>query len=101
MAEAPYILPAVIFFTILPLNYFCLGVGVLPDHQLVCQLLCHHHLPMLAMPHPIIGQRNLFCLLVHRDIHIRIRVDILSHYPSFHAPNDSNSSFSLFVGMLS
>ena len=51
-------------------------MGVLPDHQLVCQLLCHHHLPMLAMPHPIIGQRNLFCLLVHCGIPIWIRMDI-------------------------
>ena len=29
-SQGPFILPAVISFTILPLNYFCLGVGVLP-----------------------------------------------------------------------
>ena len=29
-SQGPFILPAVISFTILPLNYFCLGVGVFP-----------------------------------------------------------------------
>ena len=29
-SQGPFILTAVIGFTILPLNYFCLGVGVLP-----------------------------------------------------------------------
>ena len=39
MAGAPYILLAVTgFFTISPFNHFCLGVGVLLDHPLVCQL---------------------------------------------------------------
>ena len=89
------------FFTILPLNHFCLGMGVLSDHPLVCQLPNHHHLPMLAVPHPITKQRVLFCLLAHRGIPIRIRVGILSHYPSWYAPSDSNSSFPLLGGMSS
>ena len=75
--EAPYILLVVAGFTILPLNHFCLDVGVLPDHALVCQLLNHHHSPALAVPHPITRQRKLFCLLVHHGIPIRIKVDIL------------------------
>ena len=29
-SQGPFILPVVIGFTILPLNYFCLGIGVLP-----------------------------------------------------------------------
>ena len=29
-SQGPFILPIVMGFTILPLNYFCLGVGVLP-----------------------------------------------------------------------
>ena len=87
------------FFTILPLNHFFLGVGFLPDHPLVCQLPSHHHLPVLAMPHLITRQRNLFCLLVHHGIPIRNKVGTLSYYPSWHAPNDSNSSFSLLGGM--
>ena len=29
-SQGPYILPIVMGFTVLPLNYFCLGVGVLP-----------------------------------------------------------------------
>ena len=88
-------------FTILSLNCFCLGVGVLPNHPLVYQLPSHHHLPMLAMPHPITRQRVLFCLLAHCGIPIRRRVGILSHYPSRHAPSNSNSSFPLLGGMLS
>ena len=86
-------------FTVLPLNYFCLGVGVLLDHPLVCQLLSHHHLPVLVVPHPITRQTVLFCLLVHRGIPIRIREGIFSHYPSWHAPSDSNLSFPLLSGM--
>ena len=89
------------FFTILHLNCFCLGVGVLPNHPLVCQLPSHHHLPVLAVPHPITRQRILFCLLVHLDIPIKIKVSILSHCPSWHAPSDSNSSFPLLGGMSS
>ena len=88
-------------FTISPFNHFCLGVGVLLDHLLVCQLPNHHCLPMLAMPHPITRQRVLFCLLVHCGIPIRIRVGILSYYPSWHAPSDSNSSFLLLGDMSS
>ena len=80
-------------FTVLPPNCFCLGAGVLPNHPLVCQLLSHHHLPMLAVPHPITRQRVLFCLHAHRDIPIQIRVYILFHYPPWHAPSDSNSYF--------
>ena len=95
-----YFLPWWIF-TILPLNCFCLGVGVLPYHPLVCQLPSHHYLPVLVMPHLITKQRILFCLLAHYGIPIRIRVGILSHYPSWHAPSDSNSYFSLLGGMSS
>ena len=96
-----YFLPWWIF-TILPLNCFCLGVGVLPNHLLVCQLSSrHHYLPVLAMSHPITRQRVLFCLFAHRGIPILIRVGILSHYPSWHAPSDSNSSFPLLDGMSS
>ena len=89
------------FFTILDFNYFCLDLGVISDHPLVCQLLSHHHLPMLAMPLPITKQRKLFCLLVHRDILIHHSVGILSCYSSWHAPNGSNSSFHLLGGMSS
>ena len=67
-------------------------MGVLPDHLLVCQLPSHHHLPVLAVPLPITKQRKLFCLLVHCGI------PILSHYPSWHAPSSSNSSFPLLGG---
>ena len=81
MAKDLFILPAMMGFSILPLNHFCLSVGVLPDHPLVCQLHSHHHLPVLVMPHPITKQRVLFCLLAHRGIHIRIKVGIFSHYP--------------------
>ena len=88
-------------FTILPIDCFCLGVGVLPDHPLVCQLPNQHHLPMLAVPHPITRQRVLFCLLAHCGILIWIRVGILSHYPSWHAPSDSNSFFPLLGDMSS
>ena len=84
-------------FTVLPLNYFFLGVGILLDHPLVCQLLSHHHLPVLAVPHPITKQRVLFYLLAHRGILIQKRVGILSHYLLWHAPSDSNSSF-IFLG---
>ena len=70
------------YFTISPFNHFCLGMGVLPDHPLVCQLPNHHHLPVLAMPYPITRQRILFYLLFHRGISIQIRVGILSHYLS-------------------
>ena len=77
-------------FTISPFNHFCLGVGVLPDHQLVCQLPNHHHLPMLAMPLLITRKRKLFCLIIHRGILIRNKVGTLPHYPSWHAPSSSN-----------
>ena len=83
-------------FTILSINHFCLGVGVLPNHPLVCQLPSHHHLPVLAIPLPITRQKVLFCLLAHRGIPIWIRVGILSHYPSWHAPSDSNLFFPFF-----
>ena len=83
-------------FTLLPFNHFCLDVGVLPNYPLVCPLPNHHHLPVLAVPYPIIRQRKLFCLLVHYGIPIRIRVGILSLYPSWHAPSDSNSFFPSF-----
>ena len=95
-----YCLPRLVF-TILPLNHFCPGVSVLLDHPLVCQLPSHHHLPVLAMPYPITRQRNLFCLFVHYGIPIRIRVGILSHYPLWHAPSDSNLFFPILGGMSS
>ena len=85
MTDGSFILPAVKDFYCLPLKCFCLGVGVLPDHPLVYQLLSHHHLPMLAVPNPITKQKVLFCLLAHHGILVQIRVGILSHYPSWHA----------------
>ena len=100
-ARALYILPAVTFFTILPFNYFCLDLGVLPNHLLVCQLLGHHHLLVVAVPLPITRQRKLFYLLLHRGILIHHSVGILSCYPSWHAPSVSNSSVPLLGGMSS
>ena len=88
-------------FTILPIDRFCLGVGVLPDHPLVCQPPNQHHLPMLAVPYPITRQRVLFCLFAHCGILIRIRVGIFSHYPSWNASSDSNSFFPILGGMSS
>ena len=100
IAKAPFILPSVTRFLLFyPLTTFVLvwvsfpdqWVWVsFPDHSLVCQLSSHHHLPVLAMPHPIPKQRVLFWFLVHHGILIRIRMGILSYYPSWHAPNDSN-----------
>ena len=81
-ADGPFILPTVKSIYYFTLNCFCLGVGVLPDHPLVCQLLSHHHFPVLAVPHPITRQRVLFCLLAHCVILTQIRVDTLSYYPS-------------------
>ena len=75
--------------------------SVLPDHPLVCQLPSHHYLPVLVVPHLITKQRVLFCLLAHCGIPIQIRVGILSHYLSWHAPSDSNSYFPLLGGMSS
>ena len=100
-ARALYILPTMTFFTILAFNYFCLDLGVLPNHLLVCQLLGHHHLLVVAVPPPITRQRKLFYLLVHRGILIHNSVGILSCYPSWHAPSVSNSSFPLLGGMSS
>ena len=88
-------------FNILPLNHFCLSVGVLLDHPLFCQLLSHHHLPVLAMSYPITRQRNLFCLIVHHGIPIQNKVGTLSHHPSWHTPSDSNPSFPFLGGMSS
>ena len=65
------------FFTILAINHFFLGVGVLPNHPLICQLSSHHHLPVLAVPFLITKQRKLFCLLVHYDIPICNSVGIV------------------------
>ena len=89
------------FFTILPFNYLCLDVGVLPDHPLVCLLPNHHHLPVLAVPLPITRQRKLFCLLVHHSILIHHSVHILFYYLLWHAPSGSNSSFPFLGGMSS
>ena len=98
-ARALYILPAVTFFTILPFNYFCLDLGVLPDHPLVCQLPSHHHLSILVVPLSITRKRKLFCLYVHCGILIHHSVGILSYYPSWYVPSSSNSSFPLLGGM--
>ena len=101
-AEAPFVLSAVTGFLLFyPLTAFVLVWVPFPDHPLVCQLPSHHHLPVLAVPHPIHRQRVLFCLLAHCGIPIQIRVGILSHYPLWHAPSDSNSSFPLLGGMSS
>ena len=89
------------FLLFYPLIAFVLVWVSFLDHPLVCQLPNHHHLLMLVVLHPIPKQRVLFCLLAHRGILIRIRVNILSHYPSWHAPSDFNSSFYLLGGMLS
>ena len=54
MAEAPFILPAVMgFYYFTPLTIFVLAWVSFPDHALVCHLPSYHHLPVLAMPHPI------------------------------------------------
>ena len=90
-----------LFFTILIFNYFCLDLGVLSNHSLVCQLPSHHHLPVLVVPFPITRQRKLFHLLVHCGILILHSVGILSCYPLWHASSDSNSSFPLLGDMSS
>ena len=41
------------------------------DHPLVCRLLSHHYLPVLAVL-PFLDKRVLFCFLTHRGIPIRI-----------------------------
>ena len=86
---------------ILSCYLFCLDYGVLPNHSLVCQLLSHYHLHVLAVPLSITKQRRLFCLLVHRDILIHHNVGILSCYLLWHVPSGSNSSFLLLGGMSS
>ena len=95
-----YYLPWLVF-TISPFNYFCLDLGVLPNHPLVCQLPSHHILLVLVVSLPITRQRKLFCSLVHCDILIHHSVGILSFYPSWHASSGSNSSFPLLGGMSS
>ena len=50
---------------------------------------------------PLPEKKILFCLLAHRGIPIQIKVGILSHYSSWHAPSDSYSSFPPLGGMLS
>ena len=49
------------------------------------------------MPLPITRRRRLFCLLVHCGILIHHNVGILSCYPSWHTPSDSNSSHLFWV----
>ena len=58
MTRALYILPVVMVFTISIFNYFCLDLGILPNHQLVCP--SHHHLPVLAVPFPFTKKTVLF-----------------------------------------
>ena len=94
---APFILPVMIGFLLFyPLTTFVLVWVSFLDHPLVCQLSNHHHLPVLAVPHPIPRQIVLFCLLAHRGIFIRIRVDIFSYCSSWHASSNSNSFFPFF-----
>ena len=93
--EASYILPDMTGF--LPFHPLTTFVWVCVSFQNTHQFVkCHHHLPVLAMPHPTTRQRILFCLLIHRGIPIQNKVGILSHYLSWHAPSNSNSSFPLY-----
>ena len=87
-------------FTILPLISFCPGMGVLPRPS--TDLSAAQLLPLICAGHAASHsqtKRVLFCFLAHCGIPIQIKVDILSHYPSWHAPSDSNSSFPLLGGM--
>ena len=99
-AKAPYILPVVTdFLPFHPLTTFVwVWVSFQTTHWFVS---CHHHLLVLAVPHPITRQEILFCLLVHCGIPIQNKVGILSYYLSWHALNDFNSSFSLLGDMSS
>ena len=89
-------------FTILPLNRFCLDVGVLsrpPTSLSTAQplppLTCASH----ATPHSQTKSLILFsCSLC---IPIWIRMDIFSYYPQWHASRDSNPSFPFLGGMSS
>ena len=93
--KAPYILLDVTgFLPFHPLTTFVwVWVSFQNTHQFV---RCHHHLHVLAVPHPTTKQRILFYLLIHRGIPIQNKVGILSHYLSWHAPSNSNSSFPLY-----
>ena len=51
------------FLLFYPLNAFILVWVFFPDHSLVCQLPNHHHLLVLAVPHPIPRQKG-FILFV-------------------------------------
>ena len=46
------------FLLFCSLTAFVLEQVSFPDHPLVCQLPNHHHLPVLAMPHPIPRQKS-------------------------------------------
>ena len=83
-----YCLPWLVF-TILASNHFCLVWSVPPDHSLICQLSSHHYLPVLLCHSPLPDKEGYFVLLVH--------CDILSCYPSRHAPCGSSSSFLFWV----
>ena len=56
-----YIMPVVTGFYHFSLQQPLSGLGVLVDHLLVCQLLNHHHLPVLAV---LLDKEDYFvCLL--------------------------------------
>ena len=79
-AEAFFILPAVMRFTILPLNHFWPVVGVLP--RLPIGLLATQPPPLpFAGRVTLHSQKKvvLFCFLASRGIPIRIRVGLLSY----------------------
>ena len=89
-------------FTILPLNHFCPGIGVLPKPPIGLSaaqpspLTCASR----ATSHSQIKESH-FVFFAHHGIPIRIRVGILSYYLSWHASSDSNLSFPLLGGMSS
>ena len=56
-----YIVPAVIRFYYFSLKQPLSSLGVLANHLLVCQLLSHHHLPVLAVP--LVKEDYFVCLL--------------------------------------
>ena len=66
-SQGLFILLVVMGFTVLPLNYFCPGVGVLPHHPLVCQLPSYHHFPV-AVPRSVPRQKS-FVLLSYSPWH--------------------------------
>ena len=79
-AEAFFILPTVMRFTILPLNHFWPVVSVLP--RLPIGLLATQPPPLSCAGHVTLHSQIkvvLFCFLASRGILIRIRVGLLSY----------------------